>query len=168
MAEDNDEGAGEWQSRGGDGENVEQGKEDRDRDEDDDAVMIDTNSLLPPPSSTTTATGKSTNTSTAAAGTGGAADQGQLKFPALSAKEMQGKVETQTRKVSVSHGPAVVGRRCRLGRKRSRSPRLPSSTLLGGQTSTLTARILQPLPSLIPPLTVPSATLSACPWVRSP
>lgn len=61
--------------------------------EEDDAVMIDPNSLLPP-----TSTGgeqvKITETTSQ--------DQGLLKFPALSAKEAQGKIETQLRKVSVS------------------------------------------------------------------
>ena len=51
--------------------------------------MIDPNSLLPPTSDL-----KSTEGVTEA--------QGVLSFPALSAKEAQGKVETQTRKVSVS------------------------------------------------------------------
>lgn len=99
--EDEVEGDGEWQSRqsaahpsaiadsavsskesGNTAEVVDN------EDEDDDAVMIDSNTLLPPVGS---------------ASVGGAAgeDQGLLKFPALSAKEMQGKVETQTRKVSV-------------------------------------------------------------------
>jgi len=78
--QDNDEDAGEWQTRVGTAD-----------DEEDDAVMIDTDSLLPP-KTTTAASGKESTSS---------GDQAQLSFPALSAKEMQGKVETQTRKVSI-------------------------------------------------------------------
>ena len=64
-------------------------KESADNDEEDDAVMIDPNSLLPPSSSTSaSATAQQ--------------QEGLLKFPALSAKEAQGKIETQLRKVSVS------------------------------------------------------------------
>merc|ERR1712230_263029 len=64
-----------------------------DEEDEDDAVMIDTDSLLPPnPKTTTAASGKESASS---------GDQAQLSFPALSAKEMQGKVETQTRKVSI-------------------------------------------------------------------
>ena len=97
--DDGVEGDGEWQSRqsaahpsgsaagedkavGAEGENVDN--------DDDDAVMIDSNTLLPPVGS-----------SNAQSGASAEADQGLLKFPALSAKDMQGKVETQSRKVSV-------------------------------------------------------------------
>lgn len=96
--EDDDavEGDGEWQSRQSAahpnastvGKENSQAGENEDE-EDDDAVMIDSNTLLPPIGSSN-AEGEATG-----------ADQGLLKFPALSAKEMQGKVETQSRKVSV-------------------------------------------------------------------
>jgi len=82
--QDNDEDAGEWQTKAGTAD---------DEEDEDDAVMIDTDSLLPPnPKTTTAASGKESASS---------GDQAQLSFPALSAKEMQGKVETQTRKVSI-------------------------------------------------------------------
>ena len=96
--EDDDgvEGDGEWQSaRPTATSTSEATKEnsnaagDAEEEDDDDAVMIDSNTLLPPVGS-----------SNAEGGATGA-DQGLLKFPALSAKEVQGKVETQSRKVSV-------------------------------------------------------------------
>lgn len=100
MEDDGVEGDGEWQSRrsaahSNAASTSEAGKENdnaagnEDEEDDDDAVMIDSNTLLPPVGS-----------SNAEGGANGA-DQGLLKFPALSAKEMQGKVESQTRKVSV-------------------------------------------------------------------
>jgi hypothetical protein len=95
--DDNDdvEGDGEWQSRQSvghpatanstsDKQQQETGNED-----DDEAVMIDPDTILPPVAGTSSA------------GNSQAAEQGALKFPALSAKDMQGKVETQSRKVSV-------------------------------------------------------------------
>ena len=67
--------------------------QDDDDDDDDDAVMIDSNILLPPIQS-----GKHAENPDSAAN----AEQGTLKFAPLSAKEMQGKVETQLRRVAVS------------------------------------------------------------------
>lgn len=94
--DDGVEGDGEWQTRqsvghpsgSSAGKDKANTAEAEDGDEDDDAVMIDSNTLLP-----------RVGSSSAQAAEG--ADQGLLKFPALSAKDMQGKVETQTRKVSV-------------------------------------------------------------------
>lgn len=82
--EDDEEGAEPWQSKGD--------AEMQDGDDDDDAVMIDSNSLMP----STGKTGGAGKADTVAT------ESGSLSFPALSAKELQGKVETQTRKVSVS------------------------------------------------------------------
>ena len=65
--------------------------------DEDDTVMIDLTSLLPPSS-----------TARDEAGTGAARsnnEQGLLSFPALSAKDAQGKIETQSRRVSVSCHP---------------------------------------------------------------
>ena len=56
-------------------------------DDQDDVVTIDPTSLLPP----STTLGSQTASS----------EQGLLSFPALSAKEAQGRIETQSRKVSV-------------------------------------------------------------------
>lgn len=96
--DDGVEGDGEWQSRqlaahpsgsSSAGKETSNGDaQDEDQEEDDDAVMIDSNTLLPPVGASHAQVAE--------------ADQGLLKFPALSAKDMQGKVETQTRKVSVS------------------------------------------------------------------
>lgn len=98
MDDDGVEGDGEWQSRqsassaaastseAGEDHGNAAGTEGHD---DDDAVMIDSNTLLPPVGSSH---GEGDTTG---------ADQGLLKFPALSAKQLQGKVESQTRKVSV-------------------------------------------------------------------
>lgn len=103
MEDDGVEGDGEWQSRQSAGHpgassttdeangNGDAGENNNEDDDGDDAVMIDSNTLLPP-------VGGSHASDGAAAGV----EQGLLKFPALSAKDMQGKVETQTRKVSVS------------------------------------------------------------------
>lgn len=94
--EDDDgvEGDGEWQSARPTATSTSEASKENSNaavgeEEDDDAVMIDSNTLLPPVGS-----------SNAEGGATGA-DQGLLKFPALSAKEVQGKVETQSRKVSV-------------------------------------------------------------------
>lgn len=96
--DDGIEGDGEWQSRQSAAhpsgststgkENSNEEPQDDTDEEDDDAVMIDSNTLLPPVGASHAQVAE--------------ADQGLLKFPALSAKDMQGKVETQTRKVSVS------------------------------------------------------------------
>ena len=85
---ENDNAGEEWQQRDSAGHPSAASE-----DEADDAVMIDSASLLPP-SSTLKAdsrTGIKDNI----------ADQGLRSFPALSAKDAQGKITTQSRRVTV-------------------------------------------------------------------
>lgn len=100
--DDGVEGDGKWEggaTRTTAGHPAGQGNQQDNDDDNDDAIMIDPDTLFPPSKpSTTTTTGGIASSATVAE-----ADQGLLKFPALSAKEMQGKVDTQTRKVSVSY-----------------------------------------------------------------
>ena len=86
---DNDQELGEWRTSTSHPSAAASAASAANKDEDD-AVMIDPYSLLPPSSSTS------------ASATIEQQQDGLLKFPALSAKEAQGKIETQLRKVSVS------------------------------------------------------------------
>lgn len=72
-----------------------QGDDDVDDIDDDDAVMIDPNSLATQQQQAGAASSSNPVATTS--------EQGLLAFPALSAKEAQGKIQTQTRKVSVSY-----------------------------------------------------------------
>jgi len=88
--EGDDDDSAEWQTKQPSGA-TEAAAANNDNDDDEDAVMIDSQSLLPPSSTTTSAPANAAESS----------QQGLLAFPALSAKEAQGKIETQTRKIAV-------------------------------------------------------------------